>query len=101
MEHPFPLYSELNSKQLEAPIEPCRLSAIINSLSTDKAEIIYVLILHHYRLNDSSEKTKRSRKVTPYGGKPFPTGKGIVYPLNQLPGDLLQVITKYLMTVGK
>ena len=60
-------------------------------------EIIYVLILHYYYLEQENRRTKLN--TIPYGGKFFDHGNGILYTINNLPEKLQLIIQQYIIEI--
>lgn len=78
--------------------------------------MIYVLILHHYFVEASmksnpqstesiaaslnTEPKARSKVIQlPFGGKTFENGKGAIYTVDKMPGQLRHVISAYVHIV--
>lgn len=68
----------------------------IARLDQENLNIVYLIILHHYILNNPNNYD------IPYGGKTIANGKGITYRrLNQIPDDLQKILYRYLDLVSK
>ena len=125
----FPLYEELKQKAIinssnssssnsnsknEEPLDWRYICSIINSLSLEYAELIYVLILHHY-LNELKDKsvnlesvlsqiklTAEMKKTTlhqPYNVKLFTSGKGLTFTVTNLPPLLQRIIFEFIISI--
>lgn len=70
------------------------LRATINRLSIEHREIIYTMIYHHAKLNNTNE-------TIPYRGKVSIGGKGVTFDVKNLPADLICILVKYLNKVSK
>ena len=75
----------------------------ISMLTENYAEDIYILILHHYYINNPGKITQQSLldgKIFPYGIKPLTKeGKGARIIISQIPEDLQKIIYRYLSII--
>jgi hypothetical protein len=94
-----PLYSTLyeKTKKSEVQMNWNLTSARINSMNEKEMEILYVLILSHFYVENKSFLDKR--KMTPYKGKLMDGNKGILYTITDLPIRLQQIIYSYIETI--
>lgn len=68
----------------------------ITRLNKDHVTIIYLIILHHYNLNNN-HKTE-----LPYNCKTISNGKGVIIKkIDNLPEDLQKIIYQYLKIVSE
>lgn len=94
-----PLYATLfeKTKKSEIQMNWNTTSARINSMNEKEMEILYVLILSHFHLENKSFLDKR--KMTPFKGKLMDGNKGILYTITDLPMRLQQIIYAYIETI--
>lgn len=125
---PFSLYDELKSKGT-IDVNWNTLCPTINKLKTEHTEIIYALTIHHYLLNDNNNtnivkespntQKNKSNNITPknynfassymqkatssytvpYNGKLCEGGKGIIYKLEDIPEELKNIISHYILSL--
>lgn len=69
------------------------LAYVLNKQSLYDLEIIYSLILHHYFLKNSS----LTASTIPYNGKIYNNGRGVVFIVDNLPDDLVKIISLYTL----
>lgn len=92
----FPLYDEIIKKLdgTETVLSNSHCTTITR-LKQENLNIIYLIILHHYVLNNG-DKSK-----LPYNCKTISNGKGIyVKKANMLPDDLQKTIYRYLKIIS-
>lgn len=94
-----PLYLTLyeNTKKSEIQMNWNTTSSKINSMSEKEMEMLYVLILSYFFVENKSFLDKR--KMTPYKGKLMDGNKGILYTITDLPMRLQQIIYMYVETI--
>lgn len=64
----------------------------INRLGQEHLNIIYIIVLHHYQLNNPGKVD------LPYGCRTISNGKGISFRrLNQVPEEVQKIIHRYLI----
>ena len=76
-------------------IPKSKLCRIINSLDKEEATIIYLIMILYYVIN-IHEYTVTENSPVLYGGRERDGKKGIIFSVQDLPGELLQIIGKYL-----
>jgi len=94
------IYDEMLASLAETPVQkmdPRKLCSVISSVHKEHREIIYMFILHHDQLHGVSSKTWRTN---PYKGKTFEGGKGVKYNWVHLPGDLQDIIVRYIEKIS-
>jgi hypothetical protein len=91
-----PLYHSLyeSTKKSEVQMNWNVASSKINSMNEKEMEILYVLILSHFFVENKTFMDKR--KMTPYKGKLMDGNKGILYTITELPMKLQQIIYGYI-----
>lgn len=90
----FPLYDLLAKEVKENKGTECnaqKISAIVNSLSKEKMEVVMALIYHHSLLCGDHVPGKIS-----YGGKIFDGTKGVKYQIKNIPNELLKILWLYI-----
>lgn len=94
-----PLFNELyeKSKTIESHMNWAITSQKLNSLNEKEMEIVYVLIVCYYYLENKSFLDKK--KMTPYKGKLMDGNKGIIYTITDLPVRLQQIIYDYIQVI--
>jgi hypothetical protein len=95
----FPLYVSLyeKTKKSEINMNWNTTSSKINSMNEKEMEILYVLILSHYFVENKTFLEKK--KMTPYKGKLMDGNKGILYTITDIPLKLQQIIYLYVETI--
>jgi hypothetical protein len=95
----FPLYHSLfeKTKKAESNMNWNTTSSKISSLNEKEMEILYVLILSHFYIDNKNFMEKR--KMTPYKGKLMDGNKGILYTITDLPIRLQQIVFEYVETI--
>ncbi len=69
----------------------------LNSLNEKEMEIVYVLIVSYYYMENKAFLDKK--KMTPYKGKLMDGNKGIIYTITDLPSRLQQIIYEYVQVI--
>lgn len=94
-----PLYVSLyeKSKSTCGNMNWSTTSSKINSMNEKEMEILYVLILSHYFVENKTFLEKK--KMTPYKGKLMDASKGILYTITDIPPRLQQIIYLYVETI--
>lgn len=94
-----PLYQTFYEKTKKSDVQMNwnTTSSKINSLTEKEMEMLYVLILCHFFVENKSFLDKR--KMTPYKGKLMDGNKGILYMITDLPLRLQQIIYAYIETI--
>ena len=103
----FPLYYQIEESDIKPNKTWNQLCSIITQLPTSEAENIYLLILHHAHISESSEWKDIFNKKLPYKGKAYTQvgnelsyePKGALYRLENLPVDLQILIGKYVTMI--
>lgn len=74
----------------------------ISMMNGEASENIYLLIFHHFAINNKGKKQLLMNGIEyPYGGKPASKdGRGINFKLSTLPYDLQQIIVRYLKMIS-
>jgi hypothetical protein len=91
-----PLFYTLyeNSKKSENKMNWVTTSSKLNTLSEKEMEILYVLILSYYYLENKNFSDKK--RMTPFKGKLMDGNKGILYTITDLPQRLQQIVYDYI-----
>ena len=111
----IPLYNELleKSENEEKPKDWRYLCSVINGLDREYADIIYVLILHHYlqetaaKNHDMTQIIKQIKvscelkkpSIQPYKIKSFSFGKGVTVIVEDLPVPLQKILSFYVKSL--
>jgi hypothetical protein len=91
---PYPLYDELVTLSKDIAPDAGKLSVMVNSLSKDKLNVIFSLILHH---SIKHGEFNENRPV-PYQGNLHGSGtgkSGPMFRIKDLPHQLTQIIWLY------
>jgi len=91
----FPLYDQITKKMdgTETSLTKNNCDTILR-LNQDHLNIIYLLILHSYRLKNNNSTN------LPYGCKTVSNGKGISFRrLTQIPENVQKIISRYLSMI--
>jgi hypothetical protein len=97
----FPLYNQLTSLlPYEAGDMNDKWMSVMN-LPLEQSEIIFALIWHYYKTEETSSSSKKTKPASaiPYKGKLFEAGKGVLYQVTELPDKLKQIISLYIKNV--
>lgn len=88
------LYSFLHVHVVKSQttIDINQMCSTLNTLNIDHAEIIMLLIYHHYALENKGQ----SYQKVPYSGIIFTGGKGVLYQVRNLPPVLQHILEAYL-----
>jgi hypothetical protein len=99
IEQLFPLFHELldKSKNMESHMNWAVTSHKLNTLTEKEMEIVYVLIVCYYFMENKAFLDKK--KMTPYKGKLMDGNKGIIYTITDLPLRLQQMIYEYIQII--
>lgn len=91
-----PLFQTLydKTKVSENKMNWVTTSSKLNSLTEKEMEIVYVLILCYYYLENKSLTDKK--RMTPFKGKLMDGNKGILYMITDLPHRLQQIIFEFV-----
>lgn len=110
---PLRIYDELVAAIGNTPVPQDwkKMCALINNLPEDHLKTIYVLVLHHYHLEQQVKpggthkamtRTPEGKEILlPYNGK-LPHGrKGVMYTIDNLPPLLQLIIAEYVKRVAE
>jgi hypothetical protein len=95
--NPFQLYDRLKEQcQEKVTLDVDKLCNTLTSLDPKHAEIVYLLILHHYFVSNSIEPQSVGDRFVPYKGGTFLGDRGSTFNPRELPPILRQIISLYL-----
>ena len=99
----FALYDKLLKSKPIKDINWGIICNTINNLPIEHAEIVYMLIFHHFLLEITANKPqvlKKKNYVYPYSSKsPGSAGRGILITIDNLPSILKNVIVSYIYNI--
>lgn len=94
----FPIYDQIKTHLTGSESTITRKhSSSISRLNQEHINIIYLLIIHNYYINNGN---KIVNGEIPYNGKTASKGKGVTFKLNLLPDNLQKIIVKYLEIIS-
>jgi hypothetical protein len=71
----------------------------INRLPIEHRKFLFLLIYHHYNINNNINKDNINTYDIPYNGKVGNESKGICYDISCFPLELQKIIAKYIDSV--